>query len=177
MAQRSYAELIALYPDNTEGAISPQDLRDFVDSLQAPHARVHLTTPAPTTIATPGTFVKAEGTWGVSAMTHLVTPTTTGRLTYTGTKQRHFHIVCNMSVRCATDNQDFGIGVGVGGVIDPDSIMRVSAPTSTNYYAGTLHADEHLAANDYLEIFITNYTSTASVTVEDCYFFVMGMFG
>lgn len=177
MAQRSYAELIALYPDNTEGAISPADLRDFVDSLQAPHARCHVTTPAPTTISTPGTFVKAEGTWGVSGMSHLVTPTTTGRLTYTGTKQRHFHIVTNMSFRCASNAQDIGIAVGIGGVVDPDSIMRISAPVSTDYYMGVLHADEHLATNDYLEIFVTNYTSTAAVTVENCYFFVMGMFG
>lgn len=176
MAQRTPAELLLLYADNTTGEISPQDLRDFVDSVEAPHGRVHMTTPAPTTITTPGTFVKAQGTWGVSGMTHAVTPTTTGRMTYTGTKQRHFHIVCNAAIRCASDNQVIGIGAGIGGIVDPDSIMRQTIGTGTDYHTMVIHADEHLDINDYIEVFVTNYTSTAAVTVEDCYFFIMGMF-
>lgn len=175
MTQRTYDELIALYPDNTTGLISPQDLRDLVDSVRAPHGRVHMSTPAATTIGTPGTFVKVAGTFALDSHFHLTTPDTTGRVTYNGTSPRHCHVVCSLSMTCAGNNQDIAIRLAVNGNTDPATQARRKIGTGTDIGSTAIHGDALLNANDYIEVYVTNLTSTASITVQDCYLFVIGM--
>ena len=174
MTQRTYDELIALYPDNTTGLISPQDLRDLVDSVRAPHGRVHLVTPAATTIGTPGTFVKAAGTFGIDSHFHMTTPDSTGRITYNGTSPRHCHIVCSLSMTCSGNNQDVAFRIAVNGVTDATTQARRKIGTGADIGSTAIHGDELLNQNDYIELYVTNLTSTASITVEDCYLFVIG---
>src|SRR5690554_541224 len=42
MARLTKAELLALYPDNSEGLITPERLRDFVDTMDVPWGSLHV---------------------------------------------------------------------------------------------------------------------------------------
>lgn len=175
MTQRTYAELTTLFADNTTGDISPQDLRDFLDSVRSPHGQVHLTAPVETSITQIGTYVKVSGTFGLDAHNHLTTPDTTGRITYTGTSQRHFHLVSSVSMTCAANNQTVSFRIAVNGTTDPSTQLRRRIGTGTDIGSTALHGDEVLTTNDYVELYVANLTSTANITIQDCYFFMVGM--
>ena len=175
MTQRSYAEILALFPNNTSGDISEQDLRDYVDSVKPPFGSVSIDTPAATTIVTPGDFVKAAGSTIVGD-SYLMTPDASGRITYNGASDRHFHIVASVSMTCAGVNQLLGFRIAKNGTTIAASQLRRQVGTGADIGSTALHADVTLSQNDYLELFLTNYTSTNQVTVEDFYFYCMGMF-
>lgn len=176
MTQRSYSELIALLPDNTSGLISPSDMRDVVDSVRQPHAGLYESTPVNTTIAVPGTYYKAAGTFIAQPHSNLMTADTTGRITYNGISDRHFHIVCSISMTCASNNQDLAFRIAKNGVTDESSEGDRKVGTGSDVGAIAIHADLQLATNDYIELFVTNKTSTALVTLTNMYLFIVGMF-
>lgn len=176
MTQRTYSELIAQFPDNTTGLITPADMRDFIDSVRSPHGQVHLTAPVETSITQIGTYVKVNGTFGLDAHNHLTTPDTTGRITYTGTSARHFHLVSSISMTCAANNQIVSFRIAVNGVTDAATQLRRKIGTGTDIGSTALHGDEVLSQNDYVELYVANLTSTANITIEDCYLFAVGMF-
>ena len=172
--QRTKAQLIALYPDNTTRLISPQDLRDLVESVACSNASMYVTAPAATVIATPGTFVKAAGTTTLVNQ-HRGTMPANNRLQYTGVAAVHAHIVCNLSVMCATNNQVVSFALFKNGVVVPHSIMDHFIGTGADIKIMTIHADVDLVTNDYIELWTTNRTSTGSVTVQLGYMFFLGM--
>ena len=174
--QRSAAELITALADNITGAITPEDMRDIVESLKTPHGGLYETVGTPTAIAVPGTYYKVNGTFALLPHNHLVTPDTTGRLTYTGVSDRHFHVVVSCSMTCASNNQTLGFELAHNGVPMPASQLKRRVGTGTDIGAVALHGDALLSSNDYIEIFLTNETSTAEVTMTNMYLYMMGMF-
>lgn len=175
MTQRSYAEILALFPNNTSGDISEQDLRDYVDSVKPPFGSLSIDTPAATTIVTPGTFVKAAGST-IAGGSYLMTPDTSGRITYNGASDRHFHIVASVSMTCAANNQTAALRIAKNGVTIAASQLRRQIATGADIGSTALHADTTLSTDDYLELYLTNQTSTGTITVQDFYFYCMGMF-
>lgn len=175
--ERTQAQIIALLPDNTNGEISPQDLRDFVVSAAPPHGSFSRLVAAATTIGTAGVYVKAAGTTSVGPNMKDFTMPVDGRLTYIGAPDRHFHVVVSASFTVANNNKVIGLKVAKNGTpLDP-SIQRRKVATGADIGSTAVHADVILSTNDYLELYVTNETDTVSPTIDELYFFVMGMFG
>lgn len=178
MTVRTLAQLESVLADNTSGDISPDDVRSIPQSIKQPHGSIYMVTPAATSIVTPGTYYKAAGTTAASDGTsaYEFTLGTNNRLTYTGATTKHAHLVCSLSMTCASNNQILGFAIARDGVVLQHSLLRRKVGTGADVGAVALHADCALAPNDYLELFVTNDTSTAAVTVTKMYLFAVAMF-
>jgi len=171
--ERTLTALLALLADNTTGDISPQDLRDYVVSTLTAHGKLSRLVAAPTTIATPGTYVKAAGTSQAGSSNHKVT-VADNRLTYTGDIQRHFHIVATATLQSAANNVRLGVKVAKNGVPMDDSLVAALFKATGDEIPLACHADCQMVNGDYIEVFVTNETDPSNVTMTECYFFAMG---
>ena len=176
--QRTPAELLALYPDNTDGAISPQDLRDFVESMKAPHGKVSMAgNTTNTVISTIGVFVPVAGVFTAGGSPGRFTEGTNGRLTYTGVSERHMHIVSTLSLAAvAGTNQQLALEISKNGTSLADSKASNLFKTAGDELSMVCHGDIIMTTNDYIEISVANMTSTNDILVHDAYLFTMGMF-
>lgn len=166
------------------GSITEQDMRDFVVSVSAPHGRCSLSSASATTIAIAGTYYKAAGTTTLSGFESDFDDDTgtSNRLRYTGAATKHLHVAISISLTAGANNQVIGFkaykyddSAGTGAVQD-DSVVRLKVSTGSDVQSTALHADFMVDQNDYLELWVTNETSTAAVTVQNLYMFALGMF-
>ena len=70
------------------GSITPQDLRDFIETTQGKQGSMYVSSPGSTTISVAGTYVEGTaGTWTLSTAptANEFDENTDGRLRYTGT--------------------------------------------------------------------------------------------
>jgi hypothetical protein len=171
---RTLSALQTLLADNTSGDISPQDIRDFLVSVSPPHGTMYRNVAAATTTVTPGTYLKAAGTTTAGNLNAFDMPAN-NRLRYTGAAQKHFHIAVSVSFTCGANNKTVGLKIAKDGVVMDDSVARRRVGTGTDIGSTALHADTTLTTNQYLELWLTNETNTATVTIDEMYFFVMGM--
>ena len=177
--QKTLAALQTQFADNTTGAISPQDLRDFLVSANSAYGSCYISTPAETTI-TDGTFTKAAGTTTSVSLNRFTMPAN-NRLTYTGTPDCHFHGVISFSMSIATGtNKVLELGAyiyddsGASGAVLAHSVVSRNA-ASTAIGTGALHFDATLSTNDYIELHVKNTTDTTNIQVDNAYIFAMSM--
>lgn len=126
------------------------------------------------------------GTCTSTAGTHPeFTASATGELTYTGSLDRHNHIVCTVSlqldsgaaletVRAAVFHYDASLTTW--SKID-HSEVRCSVNGSTTTASVAMHADLMLSTNDQLVVGVYNPTSIKLVVLRSYYLFAMGMVG
>lgn len=171
---RTVAQLQALLADNVSGDISPQDIRDFLVSCAPPYGTMSRLVAAPTTISTPGTYVKAAGTTQLDTANLFDMPAD-NRLRYIGTAQRHFHVVVSVSFTVIGNNDVVGLKVAKNGAVIDNSIQRRKVGTGTDIGSTAIHADVAMSQNDYLELFVTNETAAENIQVDELYFFAQGM--
>ncbi len=175
---RSVADLLALlFQDGqASGSISPQDMRDLIVSLQPPHGEIHLSSVAETTINVAGTYEKAAGGTTLPAGQHLFTMPANNRLRYDGAVTQHFMVMCAVSFTCLSNNQDIGFRLGVDGATESESTIRARISTGTDIQAISLIT--HLVDIDqssFIELFVTNETSTANVQIENMTLIAFGI--
>lgn len=171
--------MLALLADNTSGDLSEQDLRDMFVSLQrVPHGRLSLDVAANTAIAIAGTYYKAAGTTALAA--HYTDFDDGGgadnRLRYTGVDDIHAHIAVSTSMTADSNNQIIGLQLAKNGVAQANTRARHKHATGTDIGSTALHGDFLMSTNDYIELFVTNETSTDPVQIEDLYVFALGMY-
>lgn len=167
--------LNSLFADGQSvGAITPQDMRDLIVSLTPPYGGCYITSSAPTAISTPGTYVKAAGTTAVTNVRDVTMPTD-NRLTYTGSVDSHFHMVLSVSATTAGSNDNLGFAIAKNGVVLDHTKLTRFVSTGSDRGALAAHGDVMMSTNDYLEAFVTNLDASASVTLNQCYLFCMGM--
>jgi hypothetical protein len=172
--QRSKADLDALFQDNSSGLITPLRLRDLVETLACTSGSLYITAPAATPISVPGTFTKASG--GTTQVDdHRVEMPGDNRLTYMGDATVHIHLVVNLSAQCASNNQVLGFAVAKNGAVVEHSVMEHFIGNATDVKVMAIHADMDMEPNDYVELWVTNYTSTGAVTVKRGYMYFMGI--
>jgi hypothetical protein len=172
---RTITELQALFLDNIVGDISPQDLRDFLVSAAPGHGSFSRLVAAPTTIATPGDYVKAAGTTVLGLGAAGFDMPQDGRLRFIGVSPRHLHVAVTVSMTSSGPNNVIGLKIAKNGVLLDDSVALRFLGTGSDIGSTALHADISGVENDYLELFVTNETDTDSVTIEELYFYTMGM--
>lgn len=120
-----------------------------------------------TTIGLPNAnvWVKAEGTTTANANNSKYTHAS-NRLTYTGAFSTSFQVSVNCNVRSGSPSQVISVGVAKNGTILAESEMTIRTDISNQEYPGSTAAQVDLTANDYIEIFVKN-TSTSSLRIAD----------
>jgi len=127
-----------------------------------------------TTITTPSAYTIMDI---AATATHLngFTTNNLGRLTYTGTTDRHAHAVFDMSYKHTTGSgQDVTFGVYKNGSL-LSNYEAISTADSNSFQRMVLHFDSMMTTNDYYEVYVK--TPSGSVEVYHFYFFMMGMPG
>jgi len=166
MTQRSKSELDDLFANNNTRQISPADLRDLVDSCKPSYGAMHFADPgSSTTIVTPGTHVKAAN---VSTLLqgNRFTMSANNRLLYGGVVAAPCNILAAISFNCAANNQVLCFAFAINGVLFVPSKVRTKISTGTDIQAAAVVAQTILQPNDYVELWLTNETSTGAVTVD-----------
>ena len=125
-----------------------------------------------TAIGTPNvnTWVKASGT--TTSGTNSKFTHTTNRLTYNGAFTNSFLVTLNATVRSGGTNQSISIGVAKNGTIITESEGIVRTATSNVEHGGSTQAVLEMVANDYVELFVRN-TSSTDIRVADFNFNVV----
>lgn len=177
--RRDLSSLQTLLANNNVGAISEQDLRDFLFSMKLAVGSFYVTASAPTTISVPGTFYKAAGTTSLSDNTapYLFDMPVNNRLRYTGTTSIHAHIAGTISIRTAGSSDLLAVKIVKNGTTELNhSYVPRFVQTGSDVGSVPIHADCPMAENDYLEIWLTNEDAAVTVTLYSGYLYAMGMF-
>jgi hypothetical protein len=95
----------------------------------------------------------------------------TGRLRYTGTVTKTFHVALTVSGTPQTANDVFVMGVSKNG--GASDCKMLGSASGTQFQA--LHCMVSLATNDYIELYIGNTTAGRNFTVKSLNLFAMGM--
>ena len=116
------------------------------------------------------TWVKATGT--TTSGTNSKFTHTTNRLTYNGAFTNSFLVTLNATVRSGGTNQSISIGVAKNGTIITESEGIIRTNTSNVEHGGSTQAVLEMVANDYVELFVRN-TSSTDIRVADFNFNVV----
>lgn len=169
--------MAALIADNTSRAISPQDLRDFMETFRPGHAEIYVSTPAPTSFAEQSTWYEGtDGTYTLSANAMNWAETQNGRLYYTGTADRVVHIAMSFSVTASGNNKIFRLGIGKGGTVLAASPVRRLIATGADVGTGAAHGFVTISNGEYIVPMVRNDSdTTTTLTLQTCNLFVMDM--
>ncbi len=174
--RRTQADLLAnlLQDGQGAGSITANDIRDLLVSLSPPFGGLYVSSSAATTIATPGTFVKAAGTTTSTNLRNFTMPAN-NRLTYTGVPDTHVHAACSVSMTMTGTNDDISIAIAKNGTPIEHSKLTRKVGTGTDQGSTALHADVIMSTNDFIEVFLTNEDAATDITLTFGYLFIVGM--
>jgi hypothetical protein len=172
--QRSKSALATLFADNATGDISPQDLRDFLESMDLPYGAYYISSSAATTPAGAGTFLKALGTTTAIAENNFTH--STNRLTYNGTPDCFAVAMASVSMTCAGVSKIVSLGFAENGAILTPTRIDRKIGTGSDIGAAGVVGTATLSTNDYLELWVANQTDTGTVTYDYAYVIVLGLF-
>lgn len=169
--QRTQAELVALFVDNTSGAITPQMLRDFLESSNPSHGGLHYTDPGvPTTITQQSTFVPIANTGDQLQNPHRFDQPSSGRLRYIGRVAAYARILFTGSMSCPSGaNQIARLAIAINGQVQVPSFTRTKLANANDSQAIALSFETILNPNDYLEVWVANDSSASNLTIEHGY--------
>lgn len=171
---RTVSDLTAnLFQDGqASGSITPQDLRDLVETVQVKQGSIYVSSATTTTIASTGVYVEAAGTWTLST-----SPTanefdmnTNGRLRYTGTPTVNcmFMVTTSMQMAAGTTLKETGLQLHKNGtLITGSTIIRLSPSVNNKPGNVTTFALASMATNDYISIYVANLDSTDNIDVDN----------
>jgi hypothetical protein len=121
-----------------------------------------------TTINTINVPVKVAGTFVINGVSNFNSDTT-GRLTYTGATTETVSVKASVSIDVVGVNQKITVYIAKNGIVLPAAkINRVF--TSGDIGNVGVFYNIAMAASDYLEVFVSNSTSTNNLTVTDVLF-------
>lgn len=171
---RTIPEIQTLLADNSAGAISPQDHRDELVSLQIKYGEIHISTPAATTIANTTDFVDVAGTYTLGENQQF-DMNTNGQLRYTGTPTIEVFVVGTLSITVAGNNNVIHTelrltGVDIAGA-DADRFVSTGADVGSVAVVGIVS----MATNDHLTLAVRNATATDNVTGTEGHIVAVGV--
>ena len=182
--QRSRADLNTLLADNTSGDISPQDIRDMLETLHPSYGSNYISTPATTSITDSTNYFKCAGTTTDISLRNFSGKTALGvdnRLRYDGAATVHIHGAVTISFSLASGTNkvlEFDVyhydDSAASGAVVGSSKVSVNASSSA-IQSTALHFDLMLDTNDYIELHVKNTTDTTNVQVDNMYLFMLTM--
>jgi hypothetical protein len=180
---RTVADMASnLFQDSqAAGSITPQDLRDFLETCQTKQGSIYISTAGATTIAAQANVtsnsltnmvaVETGGTFTLS-----VAPTanefdmnTDGQLRYTGTPTTNVFFTASVMLEIVTAGVDLELVMAVtkGGTLVTGAKTGGFCPrVTTNSVPMSVSGFTSMATNDYLNIFVGNVDSTVNVVAR-----------
>ena len=128
-----------------------------------------------TVVAVSTTYYVVAGTLVEDNKSSDMTTDAAGKITYTGTVNKHFHIVSNFDMTTASSNQVVSFQWFKNGSTAISPPVKRKVGTGSDIGAASLHPDATLSTNDYIELKVTNDTSASNVTVANLYLFAQGL--
>lgn len=117
-----------------------------------------------TTITVQGTFYKAAGTTSAGTLERFTH--SNNRLTYTGLETIKLLVTSAASVTSATNNETLGTKLAKNGTVINASEAESRQTTANQSVNCISKSIVQFSTGDYVELFVTNKTSTGAVTVE-----------
>ena len=163
------------------GSITPQDLRDFLETCQTKQGSNHVSTAAATTIAgaanvSPSSLTNMVAVETGGTFTLSTAPTanefdmnTDGQLRYTGTPTTNVFFTASVMLEIVTSGVDLELVMAVtkGGTIVTGAKTGGFCPrVTTNSVPMSVSGFTSMATNDYLNIFVGNVDSTVNVVAR-----------
>jgi hypothetical protein len=168
--QRSVSDILTLLADNTNQAISPQDMRDSFVTWRMGHGQLYVAAAdaAAITIADTTNYVEATApAWTASAGLHWFDESDgNGRLTYTGVADVVVHIAATVSFTVSGTNDVIHWRIGKNGTTDVASEVQVKIGTGSDVQSTAMHLVTTLSTGDHLSLFTRNATAVENVTLE-----------
>lgn len=161
--------------DNTQGLISPADVRnmakDMITSGASPIGGMHISVSVETIIAAQNTFTKAAGTTVAFSGNNQFSMPTDNRLQYIGLlANRVFVIQASLSVTAAANNQLIHFILVKNGIASNAesvaTIQEVTHGVGAEVGSHTLTGHFILSPNDFIELFVSNETGLANITIK-----------
>jgi hypothetical protein len=163
--QRTLAALLALLADNTTGAISPEDVRDIVETLREGHGEMYVSSSSATSFSDSTSFVNLAGTYTLDTGADLWDMNTNGQLRYTGPQNRWALVEAVISMTSSTGNQVLEFALGLNGTAQTPTIQSRKIGTGSDVGAIAVAGLIEVANLDYLTIMVKNTSWTAAETV------------
>ena len=161
---RTFAEILALFADNNNGDVSPQDMRDFVVTQRAHVGGLYVTTPVATTFSDTSTAVKVLGTTALISNAVDFDMPVNNRLRYIGAQPIEALFVAGVSMTCGSNNQNTRMSFAKNGTVIEDSVAGRKIGTGSDEGRGVILGGVQLNNNDYIEAFLVNTTGTNAIT-------------
>lgn len=172
---RSISAIKTLLADNSTGAISAQDIRDTVETLQINYGELYTSSGAATTIAATDTFYDVAGTWTLGQARNFDESAGNGQLTYTGTPDIEVIVFGVASLTSAGNNDVVHIRLAVDGsaVTSSDSTQKLA----TGADVGTLTSIgiTSLSTGEAITMQVRNETATDNLTAQNAHLIVIGV--
>ena len=180
---RTVADMASnLFQDSqAAGSITPQDLRDFLETCQTKQGSIYVSTASATTIAgqanvTPSSLTNMVAVETAATFTLSTAPTanefdmnTDGQLRYTGTPTTNVFFTASVMLEVVTAGVDLELVMAVtkGGTIVTGAKTGGFCPrVTTNSVPMSVSGFTSMATNDYLNIFVGNVDSTNNVVAR-----------
>lgn len=128
-----------------------------------------------TAIAEAGTFVKAANGSDLHISGDFSMPAD-NRLQYDGDVPIRAIALASISYQCASNNQNLGFVFAKNGTVNIASQTRRQIATGADAGSSTLLDHPTLQPGDYMEVWLTNNTSTGAVTITHCHLVVLGFY-
>jgi len=163
------------------GSITPQDLRDFMESCQVKQGSIYISTAGETTIAaqanvTPSSLTNMVAIETGGTFTLSTAPTanefdmnTDGQLRYTGTPTQNVFFTASVMLEIVASavDKELVFAVTKGGTIVTGAKTGGFCPRiHTNSVPMSVSGFASMATNDYLNIFVGNVDSTDNVVAR-----------
>ena len=163
------------------GSITPQDLRDFLETCQTKQGSIYVSTAGATTIAgqanvTPNSLTNMVAVETAATFTLSTAPTanefdmnTDGQLRYTGTPTVNVFFTASVMLEIVTSavSKELVMAVTKGGTIVTGAKTGGMSPSVTvNSTPMSVSGFTSMATNDYLNIFVGNVDSTGNVVAR-----------
>lgn len=164
--QRTATTLQALFPNNTTRQITPDRVRDLIESNIPSYGAMHFDDPGTlTAIATVSTWTKAANTSTLHNGANRFSQEANNRLRYDGAVGVVAFMTATIAVKSAANNKQFSFALGVNGTIEEASrsTTKVATGGDIQHVTVTLHA--LLSPNDYIELFVMNETDDTDLTI------------
>ena len=163
------------------GSITPQDLRDFLETCQTKQGSIYVSTAAATTIAgqanvTPNSLTNMVAVETAATFTLSTAPTanefdmnTDGQLRYTGTPTTNVFFTASIMLEIVTSGVDLELVMAVtkgGTIVTGAKTGGICPRVTTNSVPMSVSGFTSMATNDYINIFVGNVDSTVNVVAR-----------
>jgi hypothetical protein len=160
------------------GSITPQDLRDLVETCQTKQGSIYVSTASATTIAgaanvDPASLTNMVAVETAATFTLSTAPTanefdmnTDGQLRYTGTPTTNVFFTASVMLEVVASGVDLEVVMAVtqgGTIVTGAKTGGFSPRIHTNSVPMSISGFTSMATNDYLNIFVGNVDSTVNV--------------